>query len=63
MKLPIDTAAWEAKGLIFGVQGGKYRFVLPGLTDVVDAVITGEEIELHPERSSLHKALLNAISA
>jgi hypothetical protein len=44
------------------VQGGKYRFVLPGLTDVVDAVIAGEEIELHPERSSLHKALLNALS-
>jgi hypothetical protein len=48
--------------LIHGVEGEFMRFILPGYTDVVSCRIVGEEIDLQPERSSLHKALLNALS-
>jgi hypothetical protein len=69
-KIAIDESAWVTKGAInatpadekmpaavFVKDGTRYRFMLPGRSDIVEAFVVGGELELFEERSSAHKAL------
>lgn len=61
MKLPIDEQGWRDKGMGFTKSGQLYRFILPGRSDVCEARIRDDSIEIFPERSAAHKALLAAV--
>jgi hypothetical protein len=72
MRVKIDEAAWmgakevlpEPTGPIQAVvrTGDTYRFMLAGRSDVIQAKVVDDEIDLQPDRSSAHKALLAALS-
>lgn len=61
MQIPIDEEAWRSRGLTFQRKGGIYRFLLDGRSDVCAAAISGDHLDLFPERSVEHKALLTAL--
>jgi hypothetical protein len=72
MRIPIDEAAWAAKdippmtpgkqeGFGFLKAGDRYRFMLPDRSDVIDVFIVDGALDLFPERSAAHKALLAAL--
>lgn len=73
MKLPIDVEAWIASPKVesvIAVPWGEevpvaYRFMLPGRSDVVTAVVTDEntKIDIQPERSASHRALRDALQS
>lgn len=69
MKITIDETAWNARDQIRSVTKAddldppQFLFVLKGRSDVVPAVISGDSIEIFPERSASQKALREALGA
>ncbi len=73
MKLPIDEKAWSENPKIDGFVATPkgetppimYRFTLPHRTETINAMVVdgGKSIELFRERSSSHRALLEAFGA
>lgn len=72
MKISVDVPAWEANPKIeaviaspLGPEPIAYRFVLPGRSDVVTALVTdeGTKINIQPERSASHRALRDALQS
>lgn len=73
MKIAIDVESWVASPKIesvIAVPWGdevpvEYRFMLPGRSDVVTAVVTdeGTKIDIQPERSAGHRALRDALQS
>lgn len=62
MMLDIDEDGWTARrgdGFAFVQDGDKYRFIVPGRSDVCEANVKGNQIALNETRSAAHKALLN----
>ena len=60
MRVPIKEDEWAAKGLTVErvVERESLKFTLRGRSDPISAIIQGDEIELFPERSSDHVALI-----
>lgn len=61
MQIAIDEEGWRKRGLAFERKGGVYRFMIDGRSDVCVALINGDQLDLFPERSVEHKALLTAL--
>lgn len=73
MKIDVDYLGWLANPRIdavvpipYGAEvPERYRFVLPGRTEVHDALVTdeGTKIDIQPERSASHRALRDALQS
>ena len=73
MKIEIDYLGWLANPKIdavvpipYGAEvPERYRFILPGRTEVHDAIVTdeGTKIDIQPERSASHRALRDALQS
>ena len=73
MKIEIDYLGWLSSPKVESVVGipwgaevpEKYRFMLPGRSEVIDAIVTdeGTKIDIQPERSASHRALRDAIQS
>lgn len=60
MRVKIDEATWAAKGVTMErvVERESLKFTFPDRPDTVSVIINGGEMELYPERSSDHVALI-----
>lgn len=73
MKIDIDYLGWLDNAKIDAVVcipwgaelPERYRFILPGRTEVIDALVTdeGTKIDIQPERSASHRALRDALQS
>jgi len=65
MKIPFkpenQTAYANLPGIALVVDDGQARFIIPGRSEVIPAVIVGDELDLQPARSSSHRALASAL--
>lgn len=61
MQVKISEPLFTAAGLTFTRQGDTMRFMLPDRSDVIDAAIVNGELQLVPERSGAHRALIAAL--
>jgi hypothetical protein len=61
MRVKISEPLFTGAGLTFTRQGDLMRFILPERSDVVDVAIVNGELQLVPERSGAHRALIAAI--
>ena len=62
MKIAIDEAVWAARTDLGHLRRvGEMLFVLPAESQVIPAMIVGDEIELFPERFAGHRALVSAL--
>lgn len=53
----IDEDLWRRLGLGFVRDGNRYRFILPGRSDVCDVLVDGDAIQLFVQRDAAHRAL------
>lgn len=60
--MDIDEAAWRTKGLGFARDGNRYRFIIPGRSDVCDVLVEGDSIRLFVQRDVAHRALQSLLS-
>ena len=73
MKIAIDYLGWldnlkidAVVPIPYGAElPERYRFILPGRTEVIDALVTdeGTKIDIQPERSASHRALRDALQS
>ncbi len=73
MKIDVDYLGWLSKPRIdavvpipYGAETPeRYRFILPGRTEVIDALVTdeGAKIDIQPDRSASHRALRDALQS
>jgi len=62
MKMTFDRSAFQAAGMdTLRPKDGVMTVILPGAQDLTRVRIEGDEIELHPQRSSAHKLILLAL--
>ena len=73
MKIAIDYLGWLSNPKLDAVTPipygaevpERYRFMLPGRSEVIDAIVTdeGTKIDVQPERSASHRALRDALQS
>lgn len=73
MKIDVDYLGWLANTKLdavvpipYGAEvPERYRFVIPGRSEVIDALVTdeGTKLDIQPERSASHRALRDALGA
>ena len=61
MLIKITTSAWMSRGIPFRRDGDKFRFMVPKRSEVIEARVVDGLLALFPQRSTAHRALLEAL--